>query len=66
MESMRSRWGRVKTSKKGPNSVSGVVWAIGTCFFFLFLSYFINTNHYIIYYRYFKGKEGSDNENEPK
>ena len=57
------------TSKRGPNDTRHVVWAIGTCFFFLYSCYFILTNIYS-FYLHFEGMRmasvDNKNENGPK
>ena len=58
-----------KNAKMGPNDASGVVWALGECFFFPFMLFLLLTN----VLPFFKGltfeiteKKSGDNGIEPK
>ena len=60
------------TTITGPNDAAGVVWAIGECFFFSFVFFYILTIiHYIYrlynsYYTTWRGTGGRDDDNGPK
>ena len=71
MDTLKVRKGSRKaaTRRTGPNDATRVVWAIGMCFFLLFV-FFLLLNNIYSYYGYNKAteglREGSDEENGPK
>ena len=66
---VRKGSGKAVTRRTGPNDANRVVWAIGTCFFLLFV-FFLLLNNIYRYYGYNKAteglREGGDEENGPK